>query len=311
MSGPAHRHTVDLHIHEMDDALRICDEVIDVAGPQSVVRITSGVTDFAIDAFDELTDESERLRAACNNTARLVASVTSIQDGKLAEVRTGQLIRVVLHGKRGAIFCLSVVPGQYIVGFTVAVTPEGAELSRVDRVHATDEAISALVGRLRRRMGLTGQNPGSFYRRGETLSDHSLPPAVTGPRDRPEFKLMDAQVDPADLHLAALMAPGDEFVVDQFDHPRLSRFFGLIGVEARRKFYGEFARDLPKTAGQLGRLVRTSIGGSLLRLVLDVEQGAVYWYPLGAGRYLMGVTLDQEQVEAADDKMARLALQLS
>jgi hypothetical protein len=312
MSGPAHKHTVDsaLHIDELDEALRICDEAIDAAGPQSIIRITSGVTDFTVDAFDELLPDSQRLRDACNRTARLVASVTTIQDGRLTEARTGELIRVVLHGEQGAVYCLSVVPGQYIVGFTAAPTTEGAELSRVGSVHATDEAISALVGRLRRRMGLNEQNPGSYYRRGETRSDRSRPPAVTGRRDRPEFELIDEQVDPADLHLAALMAPGDELVVDQLGHPHLSRFFGLIGVEARRKFYSEFARDLPRTAGHLGRLVRTSVGGSLLRLVLDVEQGAVYWYRLDAGRYLVGVTLDQEQVEAADDKMARLALQL-
>src|SRR5215475_10503834 len=236
MFGPAHKHTVNsaLHIHEMDGALRICDEVIDPAGLQSVIRITSGVTDFTVDAFDELADESERLREACNNTARLVVSVTTTQDGKLAEVRTGQLIRVVAHGERGAVFCLSVVPGQYVVGFTVAPTPEGAELSRVDRVHATDEAISLLVGRLRGRMGLSGQNPGSYYRRGETRSDRSHPPAVTGRRDRPEFQPINDEVDPADLHLVALMAPGDELVVDQFDHPQLDRFFGLIGIDARR-----------------------------------------------------------------------------
>lgn len=311
--GPAHKHTVysALHIDEMDEALRICDEVVDVAGPQCIVRITSGVTDFAVDAFDELSYESQRLREACNKTARLVASVTTIQDGKLNDVRTGQLIRVVLHGDRGAVYCLSVVPGQFIVGFTVAASPDGAELSRVNQVHATDEAISALVGRLRERMGLTHQNPGSYQRRGETRSDRSLPPTIVGSRDRTELKLIEAEVDPADLHLSALMAPGDELIVDQLNHPRLSRFFGLIGIEARRKFYGGFARDLPKTAGQLGRLVRTSVGGSMVRLVLDVEQGAVYWYRLGAGRYLMGVTLDQEQVKAADDKMARLAHQLS
>jgi hypothetical protein len=312
MSGPAHRHTVNsaLHIDDRDDALRICDEVVDVAGPHCVVRITSGVTDFAVDAFDELPGEPERLREACNNTARLVASVATVQDEKLAEVRTGKLIRVVAHSEQGAVYCFSVVPGQYIVGFTVAATPGGVDLSRVDRVHVTDEAISALVGRLRQRMGLTHQNPGSFQLRGQTQSDRTLPPAVAGSRDRPEFRRMEAEVDPADLHLVALMTPGEELIVDQLSHPQLSRFFGLIGVEARRKYYGEFARGLPKVASQVGRLVRTSLGGSLVRLVLDVEQGAVYWYRLAAGHDLMGVTLDQEQVEAADQKMARLAIQL-
>jgi len=41
------------------------------------------------------------VRDARSRTARLVASVTTIQDEKLADVRTGRLIRVVLHAEQG------------------------------------------------------------------------------------------------------------------------------------------------------------------------------------------------------------------
>lgn len=54
-----------------------------------------------LDAFDELPDDSKRVHDARNRTARLVASVTTIQDEKLADVRAGQLIRVVLHAEQG------------------------------------------------------------------------------------------------------------------------------------------------------------------------------------------------------------------
>src|SRR5262249_61227957 len=53
------------------------------------------------DAFDEVPDDSKRVHDARNRTARLVASVTTIQDEKLADVRAGQLIRVVLHAEQG------------------------------------------------------------------------------------------------------------------------------------------------------------------------------------------------------------------
>jgi hypothetical protein len=41
---------------------------------------------------------------------------------------------------------------------------------------------------------------------------------------------------------------------------------------------------------------------------LDVELGAIFYYRLRVGDYLIGVTLDQEQVRAADEEMAKLAL---
>lgn len=315
MSKPgAHRHTVDwaLHIDEWDEAISICDGAVGPNGLHSVARITSGVTDFTVDAFDELgVGEPEALRQACRGVARLVTSLASVQDEKLDEVRTGRLIRFVLHGDRGAILCFSVVPGQFLVGFTLAPVPDGVRLTAVPEVQAADETMAGLVLRLRRRLGLGSQNPGGFEPADRPSSDRSVP-VVEGPVDRAEYGPIEAAVDPADLHLVAFKSPyADELVVDRLGHPLLSRFFGLTTVESRRKFYRDLARELPKTAGQAGRLVRASLDGALLRLVLDVEQGAVYCYRMSAGHYLIGVTLDQTQVATAEEKLARLALDLA
>jgi hypothetical protein len=47
--------------------------------------------------------------------------------------------------------------------------------------------------------------------------------------------------------------------------------------------------------------------GELVRVVLDVRQGAFYHCRIDPYRFFFGVTLDQEQVDAADDKMRRIA----
>jgi hypothetical protein len=81
----------------------------------------------------------------------------------------------------------------------------------------------------------------------------------------------------------------------------------MMTVDARRKFYNDFAMELSNVVSTLGRLTRSSVGGRLFRLVLDVEQGAIFYYRLRVNDYLVGVTLDQDQVHVADDKMALLA----
>ena len=321
MTQPARKHTVHSahHVDEWDDVITLCDEALGVAGLHSVTRISSGVGDFTVDALDEpylaglAEGGPDAVREACRSVARLVTSVNVAQDERLDEVRTGRLIRMVLHAEGGAIFCYSVVPGQHLVGFTFDRTPPGAELTEVATVNAADRAMGDLVDALRARIGLQSQNVGAF--RSESVpgsGSEQTEPYVDGPRDGPGYEAIRAAVDPDDLHLVTLQASyRAELAVDHLGHPRTARFFSLISVEARRKFYRDFARELPRTVGQLGRLARSSVGGALLRGILDVEQGAIYCYRVGAGDYVVGVTLDQTQVHNADVKMARLALGLS
>jgi hypothetical protein len=95
--------------------------------------------------------------------------------------------------------------------------------------------------------------------------------------------------------------------VDYFGDEQVGPFFTLITIGSRRKFYADLALGLPHMLGPFRRLARSTVGGQLLRVTLDVEQGAVYYYQLNSADYLVGVTLDQNQVSVADEKMALLA----
>lgn len=48
-------------------------------------------------------------------------------------------------------------------------------------------------------------------------------------------------------------------------------------------------------------------GGIFIRTILDVEQGSLSYYYIDKDVYLIGVTLDQSQVLAVDEKLRFLA----
>lgn len=314
--------TVGPHqVEEWADAIGACDAAVSPAGLHMVIRVSSGVADFALDVLDDVADRiaevgiddgPAKVRQSCLRTARLVTSIMTQQDERLAEARSGALIRLLVQGDNGAIFCQSVVPGQFLVGYTVASTPHRIELAEAGPVHRGDQAISRLATALRKLVGLGSQNPGSYDWQGAVTVDRSGPPVVQGSAQRAEYHLLAAAVDPVDLHFVCLATRGrdDDLVLDHFGHQNLRRFHGLISIESRRKVYYDLARELPRTFGQLSRLLRGSTGGSVRRLVLDVELGAVYCYHLGPGSSLVGATLDQEQVLRTDRKLAHLAVEL-
>jgi hypothetical protein len=47
-------------------------------------------------------------------------------------------------------------------------------------------------------------------------------------------------------------------------------------------------------------------GGILIRTVLDVEQGALYYYRIDRNGYLTGITMDRSRVLVTDEKLRRL-----
>jgi hypothetical protein len=96
--------------------------------------------------------------------------------------------------------------------------------------------------------------------------------------------------------------------VDQLDHPQLGPYFQEISVTERRLFYQNVCRQFPITVRKLGRMASSVTGSKVERVVLDVEQGAIYYYRISPGEYLVGVTIDQRQVAQADDKIAEIAV---
>jgi len=291
-----------------DAARELCEQALASGRLHLITQISSGVPDFVVDTFGErgprvAPEDLDALRASCHSAARLIATFTDAQDGRLEDVRTGRLIRVVLHADGGAVYCYAVVPGQNVVGFVFddAAAHANHPLARQPAVNAADHAMTELVDRLRGLLGLPAQNAGGWSSEGHEaqLAGDSA------------AELMESAVDTHDLHYVARLRTGQEpRVCEKLGDAAMRPYFRLITPANRRKFYDEEAIEIRQTVGQVGRLVRSTVGGTVHRLVLDVEQGAIYYYRLAVGDNLVGVTLNQEQVGATDGKLAALALRL-
>ena len=118
-----------------------------------------------------------------------------------------------------------------------------------------------------------------------------------------------AALDVAHLHYVGWVKNRDVvYAADVLDAPALHRFFPDIAITpaVRREFYGRLARLLSRMFPELTGWIEPVAGDPLHRLVLDVEEGAVYYYRQEPGQFLIGVTLNQERVHQADDAMAKL-----
>ncbi|MGC5010232.1 hypothetical protein ACLQ2R_05665 [Streptosporangium sp. DT93] len=116
-----------------------------------------------------------------------------------------------------------------------------------------------------------------------------------------------AMADQEDLHFVAYYADKRcRFYVDVLDDADLAHFFHDTDQEQRRKIYLQAGNQLSWLTQRLDRQLHRMEGGSLVRTVLDVERGAMYLHWIDETRYLVGVTLDQRRVDAADTKLAEL-----
>jgi hypothetical protein len=298
----------------------------ETAGLGYLAHYSSGAFDFGIDRLGDppspgATPPGATRRDQLRRLGRALSITASGLDRTLQKVRTGGLIRIVLQTEQGAGFCNLVVPSELVVGSVVdheAPGEPGHPLSQRAQVRAADIAVAALATQLRGRISLGSVNPGGWesVEVGPVLSPPrpSGAPFVTLLTDLDERtgRLMaecKRAVRAADLQLVAYCTHGEVvFVADELGDRSLNPFFTQITVGARRKFYLEFSRELWALASKLNRAVSGVLGDLLLRMVLDVEQGAIYYYRLKGGDYLVGVTIDQSRVSDTDDRMSRLAL---
>ncbi|MFD1151389.1 hypothetical protein [Saccharothrix hoggarensis] len=311
---------------EFDLARDACREAI-LASPalHYLAHYSSGVFDFGVDVLGDPAPAPDALpggtrREELKRLGRHLTFQVATLDRALQEVRTGRLIRTVLHTEEGALFCDSVVPTEHVVGLVLDHTGAGP-LAGHPAVDEADRAVAGLATRLRGQLRLGSLNPGGW----ESAED-VVPLAVAGDSrphptaaEEPHVSVGEepltaclAAVRAQDLHLVAHVAGGEvRSLVDCLGDPSLAPFFRQITVEARRRFYHGFVQELGALATKLNRAVNPVMGGLVARLVLDVEMGAVYYYRLRAGEYLVGVTIDQSRVRAADDRMSALAAELT
>lgn len=286
-----------------------------------------GVFDFSVDWLERSSGSSPARstghhdRHDLQRLGRALSFTLDRMDRTLQEVRTGALIRMVLHTRSGAAITNAVVPRKSLVGLVLdsPVLPEsGDTLPHAAHVTAADRAMSALSTDLRRLVQLRSTNPGGWEDAADETDESDEPvdapfistPTTPGQQDTAVIEACRRAVRPTDLHFVAFCTNNEVvFTADQLNSPELGAFFTVLTVATRRKFYQEFSRELSTLVVELSRTIRGILGGPLERLVLDVEQGAVYYYRLRPCTYLVGVTLHQTRVNHADERIAGLASQ--
>ncbi|WP_156757259.1 hypothetical protein [Actinokineospora pegani] len=269
-----------------------------------LAHFSGGALVFALDRFDDppgaLAGGSRR--DAVERLGRQVTTAARGLDRRLQRVRTGRLIRTVVSTEANALFCDTVRPGDDVVG-VMSVTAGRAA------VDAGDRAVAELATRLRGFEGLPAPNYGSFDTVPDPEHNPTRPLAHPGDADIPA--LLRAEVDPAGLHLVSYWSGGQETTVDCLGADAVAALSPHAPAAQRRAFYTELGAELGPLANELNRATSGALRGRLTRLVLDVENGAVYYRRLPARRYLVGVTLAQRLVATADDRLAALATDLT
>jgi hypothetical protein len=112
-----------------------------------------------------------------------------------------------------------------------------------------------------------------------------------------------------DLHYVAYYVDGQPIVsLDLLDHPELDRYHEVVEPYQRREEYHRQGKALNALCRKLNAELSPLNTGDLVRLVFDVERGAIYYYVVttDTNRFLIGVTLNQYKVYVADQKMAQL-----
>jgi hypothetical protein len=111
------------------------------------------------------------------------------------------------------------------------------------------------------------------------------------------------------LHYAAAFQLGSwTSSVDTLDASNLRRFFGTLTPMSRRDAYQDIGRKFQSMNATLDGTLRGVMGGRLVRTMLDVEEGAIYFERVDPRSYFMGVTLDQQQVHTARQSFNQLML---
>jgi hypothetical protein len=119
--------------------------------------------------------------------------------------------------------------------------------------------------------------------------------------------LCASALSPDDLHFVGYYIDGMcRFTVDVLNDRALDSFYDEVGRDVRRHVYEEHGRFIHDQVVKFDRQFDTIDAGTLIRVVLDVEKGAFYYFVLEKNRFLVGVTMNQERVHEADEKMVRL-----
>lgn len=117
-----------------------------------------------------------------------------------------------------------------------------------------------------------------------------------------------SQLSTIDLHYVALFGRDNNclFYVDVLDDDAMDHY-DISDTSGRRRQYEQLGRHLRHVASRLDRRQRDLDSGRIVRMVVDVEKGALCLYVLRNDGFLLGVTLDQTEVDPTDRKLSAMA----
>ncbi|MEV6582941.1 hypothetical protein AB0M92_32810 [Streptomyces sp. NPDC051582] len=300
----------------------LCDEAVSsTPGIRSLSHFGNGILDFVICRTDrrplgaligDLGDEGDEESLP---GSRLLLSAQDV--GVLLQpLGTGELMRTVVANREGCLWGGRVKPGEYLVAVT----------DTADDAEAVDTSMNALVTRIRTEVHrlsdeLPGGDPAARPGRLSPVDGARTALRVdfgTAATPEPAYEerlraLWLGHVNTVDLQYAAyyrdwtLVCAGDVFESDDLGPKFLS-----VSVRTRRTAYRELSRSLRghliRLADALSLVAPAQAGRAAVeRLVLDVQEGAIYLVWTSSREFLVGVTLDQTQVANADAQLQRLA----
>jgi hypothetical protein len=266
-----------------------------------VAHFTDGIYNFAAapeDELDETNTEARRKHEWYQRIGRQLNLVHEAAEGWTRPLQSGRLIRLIFASDHGAVLHFTLRPHEYIVGIA-----HGA-----DRIEAADRQMARITDDVRILLALGTENPGGYHDRPGRLEPSSntrlnvqLDDDVVGAR---YAQIHQRHVSGADLHYLACYAGGRRVgQVDAFDDDAVAHFFTTITPDARRRQYADIVPRLQVVIRRLGFQFRPLLDGPLSRLVLDVEQGALYYRVLNDDVALLAVTLDQSRVWEAEQRL--------
>lgn len=301
-------HLTDQPGGEREQALlRICEQAVtSTVGLHHLAYYTDRVLDFALDVLADRGSARPGLR----RLGRQLCGEFELLDDRLRHAHTGALVRTVLRTDDVEVVCDPVVRAQYVVGVTYT-----DEHDYIDESNQVDRSLARLVGRLRDQVGLASRNPGGYEtdaRAAPSTDDRRIAPHVDRRGDALPATVEQAclaALNPHGLHLVGCLVDDEVvFLADILEHSALALYFGGPVTPAyRREFYRELSGQLADIRTRLARVGASTLRGQLKRVVLDVEQGAVYYLRVDSRLHLVGMTLHQPRVRQVDLRLAELA----
>ncbi|MFF6996204.1 hypothetical protein ACFY93_14835 [Streptomyces sp. NPDC008313] len=308
---------------DSDDFIAMCAEALHPDGLHHVAAYHRGVYNYSVDILDGLGpsavlpqgEDAASSRETYIRIGRQLNFLLGRMDRALRPVESGRLIRTVLRLGSASVYHYFVRPGEYLTG--VSLGEENDE--------AGDRAMARLATRFGEVLRRRGLNYGGFEEENPTQPGPPPRRVVPGPVSKEDALHTDrlgvlgqdvsgiralcaAALSADDLHYAAYVDPAAGSVaVDVLELAELGPFFSNISRQGRRERYQDIARRLPFVVARLDHSLKAVLPGRLTRTVLDVDEGALYYFALGNGAFLLGVTLHQDRVFQTDRRMNALS----